>query len=263
MMPASHKALLIAAAAGYLAGMLFVAFVFYPPHADWDREFQWGDAATWCAAAGTIAAIYYAVSGGRRTLEHSRSLFEAEREERQSNARARAAVIAAGFQDELASAIVKCQELELMLAEPKFEGWLNNIFEYASALHTPFFDAHFLQEVFNVENGAQFANTSIKLSRLKKYAVTSWPKVSTWNAAARQFSRVELISKLEMARVCMENAYGISRALSREPLDYSIDELYMAAAGIYNTRVCMAEEAQGGTPSDAPSGENDSSPANL
>jgi hypothetical protein len=62
MMPVSHKAILLAVAGGCLAGMILVGFVFYPPHAGWDPDFKWGDAATWVAAVGTIATVIVALN---------------------------------------------------------------------------------------------------------------------------------------------------------------------------------------------------------
>ena len=61
MMPASHKALLLAAAGGFLAGIILVGFFFYPPHAGWDQDFRWGDAATWVAAIGTVGTVIVAL----------------------------------------------------------------------------------------------------------------------------------------------------------------------------------------------------------
>jgi hypothetical protein len=80
MIAASHRALLLAAAAGCLAGMILVGFVFYPPHAGWGPDFKWGDPATWVAAFGTIGTVIVALNLSTR---------ESRRREQESYARGR------------------------------------------------------------------------------------------------------------------------------------------------------------------------------
>jgi hypothetical protein len=57
MVPASHRALLFAAAGGFLAGVFSFAFFFYPPHASWDSGMKLGDVATWLGALATFLAV--------------------------------------------------------------------------------------------------------------------------------------------------------------------------------------------------------------
>ena len=79
-MPDLHKKVLVAVTVGAVLGWFLTAFVFYPPHSNWDEKLKFGDIGTWIGAFATFVAAFTAlkISRDQATREEQRFKRRAE-----------------------------------------------------------------------------------------------------------------------------------------------------------------------------------------